>query len=159
MANIVFNVAKGRVAGYADRVKNNDPANSALVLVALKASGLEADATLQDYADLGTLLAASNDEATNSGYARKVIDDATIGTPVVVDNTNDRVDVTIPDQTWSAVQATGGAIGALVLCYDSDTTSGTDSNIVPLCKFDFAVTPDGSDITASVTAPGVFRAS
>ena len=28
MANIVFNIAKGLVAGYCDRVKSNDPATA-----------------------------------------------------------------------------------------------------------------------------------
>ena len=33
MANIVFNIAKGRVVELYNRVENNDPANSALILV------------------------------------------------------------------------------------------------------------------------------
>ena len=47
----------------------------------------------------------------------------------------------------------------LVICYDSDTTAGTDSNIIPLTLHDFVVTPDGSDITAQIAAAGFFRAS
>lgn len=160
MADFVFNVAKGRVAELVSRVKSNDPVSSALVVVALKSSGLETDAVLKDYADLGALLAAANDEATNAGYARKVLDDTAVGaTPVVVDNTNDWVDVTIPNQTWSAVQAAGGNWGAILLCYDADTTAGTDSNVVPLLKWDAAITAEGTDIGFTVTAPGVYRAS
>lgn len=158
MADFVFNIGKGRVAELASRVKNNDPANSALVIVALKASGLEADATLQDYADLASLLAAANDEATNTGYARKVLTDADLGT-IAPDNTNNRFDVDIPDQTWSEVQATGGGWGKLVVCYDSDTTGGTDANLVPLTAHDYAVTPDGSDLVAVINASGFYRAS
>ena len=48
MANIVFNIAKGRVAELYDRVKSNDPANSAIILVPIETSGLESDATLID---------------------------------------------------------------------------------------------------------------
>lgn len=158
MADIVFNIAKGRVVEYAQRVDSNDPANSALVIVILKATGLEADAVLRDYDDLSTLLAAANDEATNSGYARKTLTDSDIG-PFTPDDTNDRFDLDIPDQTWTAVATVGGAWGALLVCYDSDTTSGTDANIVPLTKHDFAVTPDGSDIVAVIAAAGFFRAS
>ena len=33
MANIVFNIAKGRVVEYYNRVENNDPAVSAFILV------------------------------------------------------------------------------------------------------------------------------
>lgn len=158
MGDIVFNVAKGRVAEFVNRVKSNDPANSALIVVALKASGIEADGTLQDYDDLATLLAAANDEATNSGYARIVLTDADLSA-IAPDDTNNRMDVDIPDQTWSAVQATGGAWAKLLICYDSDTTGGTDSSIIPLTAHDFAVTPDGSDITAQIAAAGFFRAS
>jgi len=159
MADIVFNIAKGRVVEYYNRVKSNDPANSALIVVALKATGLEADGTLQDYDDLATLLAAANDEATNSGYARKVLTDADLAALPAPDDTNNRFDIDLPDQTWAAVQTSGGAWGALLICYDSDTTGGTDSSIIPLCKYDFAVTPDGTDIVAVINAAGFFRAA
>ena len=154
----MFNIAKGKVAEYAARVNANDPANSAFVVVALKATGIEADGTLQDYDTLADLLAAANDEATNTGYARKTLDN-TAGITVTVDDTNNRVDVDIPDQTWTGVVATGGAWAKLLVCYDSDTTGGTDANIVPLTHHDFAVTPDGSDITAQIATAGFFRAS
>jgi hypothetical protein len=156
MADLVFNIAKGRVAELYNRVKTNDPSNSAIVIVALKASGLEADATLQDYDDLSTLLAASTDEATNTGYARKVLTDTDI-VALVPDDTNNRMDVDTPDLTWSAVAATGGAWGKLLFCYDNDTTAGTDANLIPLTAHDFAVTPDGSDIVATVAT--FYRAS
>lgn len=158
MADIVFNIAKGRITELANRVNNNDPTNAVFLVVALKATGLEADGTLQDYDDLGTLLAAANDEATNTGYARKTLDQAG-GITVTTDDTNNRVDVDFPDQTWTGVQTTGGAWGAILVCYDSDSTAGTDSNIVPLTKHDFAVTPDGTDILLQVAASGFFRAA
>lgn len=144
MAAFVFNIAKGRVAELYNRVKTNDPANSALVLVVLKASGLEADATLRDYDDLGTLLAGTNDEATNVGYARKVLTDADIAA-LAVDDVNDWMPCDLPDQTWSGVEAAGGSWAKLLVCYDPDTTTGTDSSIVPLTAHDFAVTPEGPD--------------
>lgn len=158
MADFIFNIAKGKIAEYAARVNANDPANSVLIVVALKATGLESDAVLRDYDDLSTLLAAANDEATNVGYARKSLDQ-TGGITVTVDDTNDRTDIDIPDQTWTGVAAAGGAWGALLVCYDSDSTAGTDANIVPVSKHDFAVTPDGSDIIAQIAAAGFARAS
>lgn len=158
MADFVFNIAKGKVAEYAARVNANDPTNSALIIVAIKSAGVESDATLRDYDTLDAILAAANDEATNSGYARKTLDQAG-GITVTVDDTNDRVDVDIPDQTWTAVQTTGGAWAKLFVCYDNDTTGGNDTNIVPLTSHDFAVTPDGSDITAQIATSGFFRAS
>jgi len=157
VADIVFNIAKGRVVEYYNRVKANDPSPSALVIVAVKATGLEADGTLQDYDDLNAILAAANDEATNTGYARKVLTDSDLAALPAPDDTNNRYEVDLPDQTWSAVQTTGGAWGALLVCYDADTGAGTDANIIPLTKHDFAVTPDGSDIVAQIN--NFFRAS
>lgn len=159
MADIVFNIAKGRVVEYYNRVKGNDPANSALVIVALKSSGIEADGTLLDYDTLSALLAATNDEATNTGYARKVLTDAELAPLPAPDDTNNRYDIDLPDQTWTAVQATGGAWAKLLVCYDPDTTGGDDTTIIPLTAHDFAVTPDGSDIVAQIAAAGFFRAS
>jgi hypothetical protein len=45
MANIVFNIAKGRVVELYNRVKSNDPANSAIILVPIETTGLESDAS------------------------------------------------------------------------------------------------------------------
>jgi hypothetical protein len=158
MGDFVANIAKGRVAELYNRVDSSDPTNAVLVIVALKASGIEADATLQDYDTLSAVLAAANDEATNTGYARKVLSDSDISA-FAPDDTNNRVDLDSPDQTWTSVQATGGAWAKLVICYDGDSGAGDDTNIVPLTYHDFAVTPDGSDITAQINAAGFFRAS
>lgn len=157
MADLVFNIAKGRVAELYNRVDLNDPANSALIIAVFNA-GAMTDATVRDYDTLAAIEAdAAAAEVTNTGYARKTLTDADI-VAFAPDDTNDRVDLDIPDQTWTAVAA-GSAWTDLVVCYDSDTTAGTDSNIVPLTWHDFAVTPDGSDITAQIAAAGFFRAS
>ena len=156
MADFVYNIAKGRVAELYNRVDSNDPANSALIVVAINTA--TSDATLRD---LDTLAAIEADggtaELTNSGYARKVLTDADL-TAFAPDDTNDRVDLDIPDQTWTSV-ASGTAFTDIVICYDSDTTSGTDSAIVPLTQHDFAVTPSGGDVTMQVAAAGFFQAS
>jgi hypothetical protein len=155
-ADLVFNIAKGRVAELYNRVDTNDPANSALVVAAIETAAT--DATLRDLDTLAAIEAdASTAEVTNSGYARKVLTDSDL-TAFAPDDTNDRVDLDIPDQTWTGVAA-GDAWTDLVICYDGDTTGGTDANIVPLTLHDFAVTPDGSDITAQIAAAGFFRAS
>lgn len=159
MANGVFNVSKGRAAEFHERVNNNDPTNAVLVVVLLASTGLEADGALQDYANLSALLAASSNEATNTNYARKTLTDADIAA-ITIDSTNNRVDADIPDQTWVSVANTGtGAIGKLLICYDSDSTSGTDTSIIPVTYHDFVVTPDGSNIVAQIDANGYFRAS
>ena len=156
MADFVFNIAKGRVVELFRRVDVNDPTNSALIIVPLLSAGIVSDATMKDYDDLSTLLAGATDEATGSGWNRKTLTDADITYPAP-DDTNDRFDIDIPDQTWTAV--TAGTTAKLLVCYDDDTTSGTDSNIIPLTAHDFAVTPDGSDVVAQIAAAGFFRAS
>lgn len=155
MANLVLNIALGRVAELYNRVDINDPTNSALVVVAIDAAG-DTDATIRDRDDLSALLAGTSNEVTNSGYARKVLTDADI-VAFAPDDTNDRVDLDIPDQTWTSVGA-GTAWTDLLVCYDNDTTGGTDSSIVPMTLHDFAVTPSGTDIVAQIAAAGFFRA-
>jgi hypothetical protein len=126
-------------------------ANDALVYVLLEATGLEADATLKDYDDLSALLAGTSNEQTNQG--RKSVTSATI----TVDDTNDRVDIDIADQTYAALG--GNATGKLLICWDGDTTAGTDANIRPLTAHSFDVTPDGTDVSAVIAASGFYRAS
>jgi hypothetical protein len=154
MADFVYNQAKGKVAGWADQINANSPTNSAFIVEAINTSAT--DAVLRDLDTFAAIEADSNTaEVTNSGYARKTITDAS-GMTVTIDDTNDRVDVDIADQTWTAV-GSGTAWTDLVIGYDSDTTAGTDSNTIPATQHDFAITPDGSDITATVNV--FYRAS
>lgn len=153
MADGVFNIALGEVKRYARLI---DGANDALVVVLIKASGLEADGTLRDHDTLSALLASTNDESDATNYVRKTISSTTI----TVDDTNNRVDIDFADQTWTALGGgTNNSIGKLLVCYDPDTTAGTDADIVPLTFHDFTLTTDGSDVTAVVAASGFFRAS
>lgn len=158
MANFVFNIAKGRVVEFYNRVDTNDPTNSALVLVVLQSSGLESDSVLIDKDTLSDVLAGTTNEATNTNYARKVLTDSDLSAPSQ-DDTNNRYSVDIPDQTWTNVSASGGAWGKLLICYDGDTTAGNDSNIVPLTAHDFVVAPDGGTVTAQIDTVGFFVAS
>ena len=157
MADFVFNIAKGRVAELYNRVKTNDPANSALVIVILATAGLETDAVLKDKDTLADVLAGTTDEATNTNYVRKVLTDVDL-VAFAPDDVNDRVDLDFTDQTWTSVLA-GSGWSKLLVCYDPDTTVGTDANIIPLTAHDFVVTPDGSSITAQINVAGFFRAA
>lgn len=169
MADFVFNVARGRVRQYYDAVDSNatttqagivSTANSALVIVLLETSGLEADATLADYDDLSTLLAGTSNEPTGGTYVRKTLTDTEIAASAQ-DDTNNRLDLDITtDPVWTALTTTGNAaISALLVCYDNDTTGGTDSSIVPLTKHGFVFTPDGTDVTAVIAAAGFYRSA
>lgn len=137
MANIVFNIALGRLAQYGDLSATAD----SLIAVPLAASGLPTDATMRDYATL-TALKAGATEQTSLG--RKTLSNVT----VTVDNTNDRVGIDCDDIVWTATS--GAAIGAVVICYKPDTASA-DSAIVPLTKHDVAMTPDGTTFTLNVS--------
>ena len=153
MANIVFNIAAGRVVELYNRVENNDPANSAIILVPIETSGLEADSVLRDADTLAAVLAGTTNEQTTMG--RKTLTDADLAALPAPDDTNDRYEVSLPTTTWTA--ATGNAISKILVCYDSDTTGGTDANIIPLTMFDFVQTPSGADI--QMTTGFFFRAS
>ncbi|MGH2688632.1 MAG: hypothetical protein ACRDKW_07475 [Actinomycetota bacterium] len=148
MGNIVANIAKGRFVYYCTLPAASD----ALIVVVLEASGIVADDTMADYDDLSALLAGATNEQTTMG--RKTV---SASVTVTVDDTNNWVDVDIPDQVWTA--ASGNATGALLICYDADTGAGTDSAIIPLTKHDWTVTPDGSDVTATIAAAGFARAA
>lgn len=159
MADFVFNIAKGRVVELYNRVDVNDPANSALIVALVAASGVESDATLRDKDTFTDLVSGATDFATNTNGGRKTLTDSDL-VAFAPDDTNDRVDLDIPDQTWTALANDGtGAVSDIVIGYDNDTTGGTDANITPLTFHDFAITPDGSDVTAQIAAAGFFRAS
>ena len=159
MADGVFNIAKGRVVEFYNRVESNDPAASALIVVLLKAN--EAEATLIDRDNLSLVLAeAGNTEAVFTNYARKTLTDADLAALPAPDDTNERFEVDIPDQTWtSAGNGANDTLTKLLVCYDADTGAGDDTNIIPLTHHDFAVTTDGSDLTAQIAALGFFRAA
>jgi hypothetical protein len=155
MADFVFNIAKGRVVELFSRVDVNDPTNSALIIVPVDVAAVT-DATIKDFDTLAAVLAGGVTERTTGGWNRKTLTDADITMPAP-DDTNDRFDIDIPDQLWTAVSA--GTVTDLIICYDNDTTGGSDTNLIPLTQHDFAITPDGSDVSAVIAAAGFFRAS
>lgn len=161
MADLVTNIAKGRVAELYNRVDVGDPSNARLKVVVFNVSGGASaqDAAIRDADTLAAIEAITGvSEVTNTGYARKTITASDL-TAISPDDTNDRMDLDIPDQTWSAVGA-GDAWMKLVIVYFPDgVTPGADSTGIPLTAHDFSVTPDGSDITAVINSAGFFRAT
>lgn len=153
MANIVFNIAKGRVIEFYNRVESNDPSTAALILIPIETSGLEADATLIDADSVAALLSGTTNEQTTMG--RKTLTDTELAALPAPDDGNDRYEVSLPTTTWLA--ATGNAISKIAVAYDANTGAGTDSDIIPCTMFDFAVTPSGADI--QMTSGVFFRAA
>ena len=142
MGDLVFNRSKG---AFAEMFR--DGAANGIVL--LLSTGV-ADATMADFDDVAALLAGAPVEVVDGSYARKT---ALTGT-VTVDDSNDRTDVDIPDQTWSALA--GPDPVSLVVAYEN---AAADATRIPLSHHDFAVTSDGSDVTAQFNAAGFARAA
>ena len=120
-------------------------------MVMLASAGLESDAVLQDYDTLSALLAGASAEVTNTGYSRKTLTDADIAA-YTVDDTSDATTLPLADQTFATISA-GDSWRKLLICYDPDSTAGTDANVIPVKAFDVispvtgaAVIPNGGDI-------------
>lgn len=156
MANLVTNRAKGRVNEYVNRVNNNDPANSVLVVIPIDA-GSVTDDQLRDCDTFAEMITAGVTERSANNWNRKTFADADLGDPTVDDTANAQAS-DIPDFSWDP-GPTAGAVTDLVLCYDSDSTGGDNTNLIPLTVHDFAVTPDGNKINATVNAAGFYSAS
>jgi hypothetical protein len=159
MANGVFNIARGKLAFYYYAVENSlvvtaagtpaftSAADSALVIVLLETTGLEADDVLNNYDDLASLLAASNNEQTNQ--ARKVLTDTDLAAVPAPNDTANTLNLISPDTVWTALA--GNPISKLLVCFRPNAAAA-DSAIVPLTYHDWVVIPDGTDVTADVSA-------
>lgn len=144
MADIVFNIAKGRV----NELAALGAASDSLIAVPIETSGIVADATMRDYATLADLLAGASNEQTTMG--RQTL----TGVTPAVNQAADSYGTDSGDITWTA--ATGNAISAIVICY-VPTSGAADSAIIPLTKHDYVATPSGADIVATVS--GIYSAS
>jgi hypothetical protein len=155
MSAFTFDWALGREVELYNRVDTNDPTNSALLMVVLTASGLEEDSILRTYATLSALLASSNDEVTNTNYARKTLTDANLSAFSPNISTH-RTTLTLPLQTFTSIAA-GDSWSKVLICYDNDTTGGTDANVVPVTAADLRISgsvivPNGSNIVVDFSS-------
>jgi hypothetical protein len=153
VADFVFNTVKGEFKTLAALPAAAD----ALVVSMIETTGLEAEATLKDHDDLLALYAGTSNEPAGGTYVRKTV---TSGITITVDDTNERVDIDMPDITWTALTTTGNnPVSRVVVSYDGDTGAGTDANIRPCTGHDFAFTPDGTDVVGVVATLGFYRAA
>lgn len=139
MTDIVFNVALGKVRWY---VQQAGVGNAALVAVPIENTGLVGDVTMRDYATLADLLAGASNEQTTLG--RKTI---TVASDTV-NNAADRWEGDFADLVWTS--PAGTQVGAIVVCFDPNTTTGTDADLVPLTKHGWVMTPEGDSLIANV---------
>lgn len=152
MANFVFNIAKGRVVEFYNRVESDDPAASVLFVTPIETSGLETQANLEDSDDMTAVLDGTTNAQTTMGS--KTLTATELAALPAPDDTNNRYSLDLPDVTWTA--ASGNAISALIVSYSAGG-SGDLTTAIPLTYHDFTTTPAGTDITATTTE--FFRAS
>lgn len=138
-----FNIAKGRVAEFYNRVENNDPANSALILIPCSAGDTEANA--QDADTVTAALATAINEQTGGGWVRKTLTNTELAAFPAPNDTDNRYDIAVPEVTWTTPAAASDTTH-LLIAYDPDTTAGTDADLVPISFHAFAVTADGNDV-------------
>ena len=153
MADLIFNIAKGRLVQLAKNVDDGSPANSRLILIPYNCA--DTDDAVRDCDTVAAVEAlASTAERTANGWNRKTL--AAADVTLTLDDSGNTYSVDITDQSWTP---TADAVTDLLLAYDADNTAGTDSDLVPLAWYDFAITPDGSTVTAQINASGAFSAS
>lgn len=145
MASFTFNVALGRAAALAALPVASD----ALILIPLESSGLETDTVLKDKDTFADVVSGTTNEQTSVG--RKTLASVT----VTVNDALDRVEIDAADVSWPT--PTGNPIGAMVVCYDPDSGTGTDADLIPVTKADVLWTPDGAAFTLAIA--DFFRAS
>lgn len=155
MASVQFNISKGREVELYGRVDGNDPTNSALIMMVLATGSADGVNGLIDFATFAAILAGGYTEVTNAGYSRKTLTDASLS-PYTVDNTNNRILLTLPLQTFSTISA-GNTWDIVVVGYDPDTTSGTDTTVVPITGGELresgtALVPAGADIVVDFSS-------
>ena len=150
MVAVVPNIAKGRVASLAALPLTND----ALIAVPIRTTAVPTDEQFRDAATLAAILAIGTENTT---MTRKTL----AGVTVTVDNAANETRVTATNPTWTAAQMAsgGGAVSKLVICYDDDTTTGTDSSLIPIVALDMVVTPDGNAFEYQFAANGFYAAT
>lgn len=144
MANIVFNVALGKVAEKAAD-------GATLKLLVLQSAGT--DAALKDLDTVSAVLAeSSTSEATFTNYARATLGSVT----VTVDDSTDTVKVDCADVTFSSAGGATNNTCTDVVIYEEVTN---DSDSIPLVMLDASFTTDGNDVTLQFNANGFFSAT
>lgn len=154
MADLIPNIAKGRHVQLAMNVDAGSPANSRLIVIPF--GGSETDDAVRDCATVAALEATALVERTANGWNRKTL--AAADVTILLDNTANLCDWDIPDQSWTPTNA-GDTSTRVCVAYDPDNTAGTDSDLIPLAVVDFAITPDGSQVTMQIDTEGIARAS
>lgn len=142
MADFVFNVALGvEGSGYA-------ASDQRALLLQTK----EADDDLRDRATIDAILAASNVEATATGYARVAL----TGEAATIDNTNNRTDFDADDADFSNL---GNGTNNTIVSVITYRHVGADTANIPVSHHDVSFTTDGTQVIIQWAAAGIWRAA
>lgn len=146
MTDQVFNIAKG---AFAQLIRDTGTKTGVALFKVI-----EVDDDLIDHEEMDALkTAAGNTIAAFTNYADKI----DVNETLTVDHPNQRVDLDIPDQTWtSAGNGSNETIVKLITFYNA---GAGDANQIPMSHHDFDVLTDGSDLTAQINAAGIIRAT
>jgi hypothetical protein len=150
VADYVFNIAKGRMAEFMDRVNSNDPATACFKAIPLSASGSEAAG--QDLDTVALVLAdAAFTEITTGSWARvQMVDTNVAAASATVNDTDNRMETDMDDIAFGTI--TSGTATGILICYGIE--AGVDSALIPISHHDFAATGVGTTITATIPATG-----
>jgi hypothetical protein len=146
VADIVFDIAKGRVAELYNRVDQGDPAAARLYVIPVNVAAVT-DATIRACDNFAAVITAGVSELTAGGWNRKTLTATDLG-PLTVDHANSRMPLDLGDQTWTTVLA-GNNSTDLVICAGF-VASPTNATLVPLTMHDFAITTDGTSVVATI---------
>jgi hypothetical protein len=142
MATTMMDVGRGTFASLGGTGALTGTASLLLVTFRLT----EANATLQTRATLAAVLAgALSTESAYTNYAR-----IPVTTGVAVSIASHVTKLTMPNQTWaSAGGASNEAITSAMVLY-KPSSGATDAQCIPLATYDFIITTDGSNLTATI---------
>ncbi|RJQ08785.1 MAG: hypothetical protein C4558_07460 [Dehalococcoidia bacterium] len=150
-----FTISKGRAVEFYYRAENNDPANSALVVIPMATLGSEAQGQTLD-----SLAAVESDgnfsEQTGGGWGRTVLESSQLASFPSPDDSNHRYAIQVPEIVH-ATPDTSNDLQGFLIGFDYDTTAGTDSNILPVTAH--AVTVTANDVDVVINVGDFFRAS
>lgn len=154
MSNFAFGTAAcGRIVQLVDDILAGG--NDAIIGIPMSASSTaESVETVTDFAAVEAT--SGWDEQTTGGWSRFTQDETGDGLAISWDATNNRMEVDSSDPVWAS--PTANTTG-LVLCYDPDTTTGTDSTLRPLVHLDMVVTGNGQQVTFQHNAEGWHNAT
>lgn len=143
MSAVQSNVTLGREVELYNRVLNSDPTNAVFTLVVL-ATGGDTLNDLRDHDTLAAVLAGPSNEVTNAGYSRIEFDNTDL-VAYAVDDTNNQILLDLPLATFGGPNIAAGDVWDIgLVCYDPDSTGGTDSAIIPITAHELRI--DGTAI-------------